>query len=380
MAAISDRLPGDLTLEQLWAGTVLALAGAIVGGSILFPRQVYDGFVWKYFWGPVVADGTGSACAIREDGETILAESVTQCTEAVGHVAYEGYTTVSTVSYAIVLVLMLIGVIFLVQRFEVARSPGLFFSLFPFMMFGGALRTVEDVGIALDPGAAATIPFPWSAFIISPFIYFTVFFIAVGGLILAVGAERAGIVDRYEYVLASIGTVALAATIVYFAYVVQTSPEVSVTWSVPIITLGGATLVTAIVWVVTQRFAPTVNAGTGLAGALVVWGHTVDGIANVLSLDWSHALGIPQYAPKHVVNSAIIDITEAVQPANVSAAIGTAWPFLFVKIGAALFVVWLFEPEMFEESPEYSWVLLIAVLAVGLGPGTRDFLRATLGI
>lgn len=380
MSALSDRLPGDLDLETLWGGTVIAIAIGIVVGSILFPRQVYDGFVWKYFWGPVVADGTASACAIREGGETILADSATECAQATGFVAYEGYTTVSTLSYAIILVLMLIGVVLLVRRFEVAESPGLFFSLFPFMMFGGALRTVEDAGVAMGPDAAAAIPFPWSALIISPFIYFTVFFVAVGGLILAVGAERAGVVSRYEYVLASIGTIALAATIGYFAYVAATTEVISVVWSVPIITIGGATAITAIVWYLTETFAPSVNAGTGVAGALIVWGHTVDGIANVLSLDWSHALGIPSYAPKHVVNSAIIDITESIQPAELSATIGTAWPFLFVKIAVALFVVWLFEPEMFEESPEYSWVLLIAVLAVGLGPGTRDFLRATLGI
>jgi uncharacterized membrane protein len=43
-------------------------------------------------------------------------------------------------------------------------------------------------------------------------------------------------------------------------------------------------------------------------------------------------------------------------------------------------VVWVFDREIFEESPRYAYLLLIAILAVGLGPGTRDMLRATLGI
>jgi uncharacterized membrane protein len=43
-------------------------------------------------------------------------------------------------------------------------------------------------------------------------------------------------------------------------------------------------------------------------------------------------------------------------------------------------VVWVFEPELFDETPRYSILLLIAVLAVGLGPGTRDMLRATFGV
>ncbi len=60
--------------------------------------------------------------------------------------------------------------------------------------------------------------------------------------------------------------------------------------------------------------------------------------------------------------------------------IGTAWPFLFVKIAAALAVVWVFDEQIFEESPRYAILLLIAIVAVGLGPGTRDMLRATFGI
>jgi uncharacterized membrane protein len=43
-------------------------------------------------------------------------------------------------------------------------------------------------------------------------------------------------------------------------------------------------------------------------------------------------------------------------------------------------VLWVFEDEIFEESPRYTMLLLVAVLAVGLGPGTRDMLRATFGV
>ncbi|MCL9816190.1 DUF63 family protein [Natronocalculus amylovorans] len=378
MAAVSDRLSEDP--EALWGGTVLALLAALIGGSALFPQTVYDGFVWKYFWGPVVADGAGASCAVRSGGETSLLFSLNDCATATGVVAEPGYTTISTLSYALILVLMLVGIVFLIRRLDIGDEPGLFFALFPFMLFGGSLRTVEDVGIALGGGAEALIPFPWSAFLISPFIYFTVFLITLIALLISVGAERQELVSRYEYPLAAIGSLAFGATLVYYGYVAATTEVINVVWAVPIITLGGATVITAITWYVTQNYAPHINAGTGFAGAIVVWGHTVDGVANVLSLDWSSQLGIPNYSPKHVVNGAIIDLMSAVQPASVSAAIGTAWPFLFVKVGAALFVVWLFEPEMFEESPRYSWVLLIAVLAVGLGPGTRDFLRATLGV
>jgi uncharacterized membrane protein len=40
----------------------------------------------------------------------------------------------------------------------------------------------------------------------------------------------------------------------------------------------------------------------------------------------------------------------------------------------------VFDEEIMEESPRFSVLLLVAILAVGLGPGTRDMLRATFGV
>jgi len=51
-----------------------------------------------------------------------------------------------------------------------------------------------------------------------------------------------------------------------------------------------------------------------------------------------------------------------------------------VKMVVASLVLWLFTDEFMEESPRYSLLLLVAVTAVGLGPGTRDMVRVTFGI
>jgi len=114
---------------------------------------------------------------------------------------------------------------------------------------------------------------------------------------------------------------------------------------------------------------------------VLLWGHSVDGVANVVGLDWMPALGAgPNLVPKHPVNAAVVDITGAVLPSSVLAVTGDTWPFLLLKLAAATFVIWVFEPDLLEESPRYSILLLVAVLAVGLGPGTRDVLRATFGV
>ncbi len=377
MDDVSDRIDPI----RAWVAVAITAISALVVGALAFPRQVYGGVLWRYFWGPVVADGTGSACARRIDGETRLLDSAAQCQQATGIVAEPGYTTISTVSYAVVLVFALVGVVFLLRRLDIGRNHGFFFALFPFMLFGGALRVVEDASIAL---LAATgqpaIAFPLSALFISPFIYFTVFFITLAALLVSVPAARSGFVSRYEYPLAAIGTLAFVVTVGYLLWLAVSTDVLELNPAVAIITLGGATVVAGLMWVGTERFAPEVNVATGYMGVLIVWGHSVDGFANVLSLDWANELGLPNYTSKHVVNSAIVDITAAVQPRSVSAGIGTAWPFLLVKIAAALFVVWVSIDEIFEESPQYAMSLLVAILAVGLGPGTRDFLRATFGI
>lgn len=371
----------DVDPVRAWIGTVLAIAGVLVAGAVLFPRRVYDGFLWQYFWGPVVADAHGASCAQRVDGETQVIHSAAECATATGVVAEPGYTTISTLSYVVVLVLALVGVVFLLRRLEVGTDPGFFYALFPFALFGGALRTVEDANVALLREGSTLLPLPWTALIISPFIYFTVFFVATAALVVGVLAARRGMVDRYEYPLAGVGVAGLLVTMGTLAWLTVTTDVVGFFLVIPTVVLVGATVLTAAVWVLIERYAPHINAGTGYMGALVIWGHTVDGVANVLSLDWATEIGLPgEYAPKHVANRLIIQVTESIQPAAVSDTIGTAWPFLFVKIAAAVFIVWVFDDRFFEDSPRFAMMLFVAVLAVGLGPGTRDMLRATFGI
>ena len=365
---------------RLWLTTGIAGIIVLVAGSALFPRLVYERFIWQYFWGPVDADAHGVACSVRHGGEIFRFATASECYEMGGIVAQPGYTSISTISYALVLVFALIGVLFLLQRRGIGTDSGFFFALFPFMLFGGALRVVEDVNVVMIREGTILLSFPWSGLLISPFIYFTVFFIALATLVISLWLERSGNVDRYEYPLATIGTVFLVGTVTWLVWQSVRSELIGFNPAVPIITLVGATVITVITWVLIERYKPDINAGTGAMGALVIWGHTVDGVANVLSLDWAPLFGLPSYSPKHVINQAIVDITGAIQPAWLSETIGTAWPFLFVKVGVAVIVVWIFDEQLMDESPRYAILLLIAILAVGIGPGTRDFLRATFGI
>ena len=379
------ELPEGLDPVRAWLAAFVGGVVVITAAAIAFPRQVYDGFLWRYFWGPVDADAHGAVCAVRAGGTTERLFSQSACLGADGIVATPGYTTVSTVSYAVVLVFMLIGVLLLLRRLDVRMSPAFYFALFPFMLLGGALRVVEDVNVTfIRNDVGMLVPYPSVALIISPFIYFVMFAFTLAALVVGIGLARRGIVERFEQFLAAVGAVALAGTAGWLLYVSATTEFVGFYPSVAIITLGGATLITAVYWWATERYYPAINDGTGLMGALVVWGHTLDGVANVLSLDWGEQLVGVSYGSKHVINEATVRYTElAYQTLGVewlADVIGTAWPFLFIKVGAAVVVVYIFDREIFDESPRYAYLLFIAILAVGLGPGTRDMIRATFGI
>ncbi|ERH02266.1 MAG: putative membrane protein [Halonotius sp. J07HN6] len=383
MAAVTDRV--DAEPERLWLATFGVLTAALVGGSLLFRERVWDRFLWQYFWGPVAADGNGAACAVNSASGVEYLASTAACTtsEAAGEiVAYPGYTLVSEVGYILILLFALVGVYLMLDRLEIGDSRELFYALVPFILFGGALRTVEDTGIAaLDAGVEPLISFPLSAAIISPFIYGTMFLLTLAAIGVGIGLANRGLVERYEHAVFAIGLTLLTLSVGYLTYIGLTTSYATVNLQVLAAVLGGATITAGLTWALINGVEPSINAGTGLMGLVVIWGHAVDGVANVIGLDWMPALGAGRnLVPKHPVNAAVVDITGSVLPSSVLAVTGDTWPFLVLKLAAATFVVWVFEPELFDETPRYSILLLIAVLAVGLGPGTRDMLRATFGV
>ncbi|MFC7227244.1 DUF63 family protein [Salinirubellus salinus] len=376
--------------ERLWIGTAVAATALLAVGSLALPELVWDRFLWHYFWGPVFADANNAACAVMRTGGPELLGSRAACAAAVESgaiVAEPGYTLVSEVGYAAALLFFLLGVLYLLRALGVGQDRELFFALVPFMFFGGVLRVVEDANdAALAAGIDTILSYPANTLIISPVIYFTVFFITVVSLVAAVEADRRGYIDDWSRALFGFASAILLVTVAFLLWFVPTRlagplagagfyPQMS------LLVLGSSVVIAYAVYLGADRFAPVINEGTGRIGLVVIFGHAVDGVANVLAADWVGALGIPvEYGAKHPVNRFIIETTQSLQPESISAVVGTSWPFLVVKLVAATLVVYVFDEQIFEESPRYAILLLVAILAVGLGPGTRDMVRATFGI
>ena len=364
MSSLRERV--DDEPERLWGAVVGALVLVLGGGSLLFPETVYDSFLWHYFWGPVQADAYNAACAIRPGSTVEYLYSNAACAAASEPVAEPGYTIVSEVGYMIALLLTVTGVVFLLERLGIGEERGLFWAMVPFMLLGGALRTVEDAHNAIGD---TWFDYPLNTLLISPIIYFTVFGIALACIVASIWIARQGYVDRYDYALGVMGTASFLLSVVYLSVLAVTESEVTFYPLVLLAMVGLTVVATLATWFAIERFAPEVNQGTGLAGGMVLVAHAVDGAANVIGLDYLLALGVPyNLTPKHPANQFIVDL------------FGAAWPFLVVKMVAATFVVWVFDGRLAEESPRYTTLLLVAVAAVGLGPGTRDLLRSVFGV
>lgn len=383
MRESDDRasLPYGIDPVRAWLAAFLGTVAALIGGAILFTEQIYAGFVWHYFWGPVFADAHSAQCAVWNGGARDLLYSNTACRQATGIVAEPGYTLVSEVGYMVILLFMLSGVVLLLHRLDVGESRQFFFALVPFTFFGGALRVVEDASDSVPAGVDPILTYPLNTFLISPVIYFTVFGITLVSLVGSVMIARRTDVESYERPLFTAGVIALVLTLGYLSILSVTETYVSFHPIILLVVLVVATLATWLTWELATRIVPDLRSGTGLIGVVIIWGHAIDGAANVVGLDWGAELGLDaDLVPKHPVNRAIVDITASVLPADVIAVIGDTWPFLLLKLVVAAAAVWLFNDDLMAENPRSSLLLLVAILAVGLGPGTRDLLRATFGV
>jgi uncharacterized membrane protein len=379
----------DVSPETAWVGALAAIVVTIAAAALAFPARVYDEFIWRYFIGPVRVDATTADCLIYDTGTGEVREVVTDgttgsCTAGAGEfVVTEGYTVTSTVGYILILVFMLAGVYLFLERFDLDPLRGAFYALFPFILFGGALRTVEDAFIAaLEAGQTPGMEYPASAALISPFIYFTVFAIALVAFFVSKWLERQGQVENYTRPFGLIGVAVLLPTFGYLVLLSITEEYIRLYPGILLAILGIATVSAVITYFAVDAQWPSFHAGTGLMGLVVIWAHAVDGVANVLANDWTHLWHGFNYGAKHPFNQLVMDLTGAIQGGEYVAGVyvGEAWPFFLVKLAAPVLILSLFDDEFMEDSPRFSVLLLGVVVAIGLGPGTRDMIRVAFAI
>jgi len=128
---------------------------AVIGlGCVILPEIFWDQFVWRYFWGPVVADA--------ED-------------RTVGGIT-EGYNIVSTLSYGIILAGAILVIYRLIVVLNIEMNKWFFLAVIPYILFGGFARALEDAILFKVPG---------TYIFISPVIYVFTGLVTVGLMVIS---------------------------------------------------------------------------------------------------------------------------------------------------------------------------------------------------
>ena len=130
-----------------YVALVVAVAVFFIILLAIFPHEIYDNFLWKYFIGPVVADARGHPV------------------EHNGVWAHEGYSMISEIVYGIFMVIFIYLIYLFFERFGVVVNLKFMFSSMPFIIYGSVGRVLEDAG-AFEK--------PLSYLFISPLIYIQV--------------------------------------------------------------------------------------------------------------------------------------------------------------------------------------------------------------
>lgn len=138
---------------KFWLTIIIGVPTILALGTYLLPEFFWDGFLWRYFWGPVVADSKDRTV----DGIS------------------SGYNWINTITYGIVLGVAFFGIYELIDHLDIEVDSDFVISLLPWILLGGSLRSLEDVG--LFEGDT-------SLLFISPIIYFFLGIFAILTMVL----------------------------------------------------------------------------------------------------------------------------------------------------------------------------------------------------
>ena len=390
----------------LSVGILLGIIFVILIGYLLSPTLIYDQWIWKYYWGPVVADASGHSVSYH------------------GIVANEGYTILSEITYGIILICFLYVIYKLLKKLEIKIDWYFCLALLPYILFGPITRVLEDTNYFFEPVVY------W---FISPLIYFQTTLYVLVFLILGYYLQKKAFTQKKMLVLllfifgsinvfyTSIWALGLIygalliepffffilSILAFLPLVYRLMKKQAITintvifsggllvllpclfligrwmtgdqWSgsygmypnVFFLIIGLVTLIVSLVYLVAwiYRKYSAMKAYRNPLNLNMLAGHLIDGITSYVSIFDPLQMGLPTYVEKHPASNSLMEL----------------WPPLFpiVKFLLIIMVIYVFDIAYKKELTKYSRLLnllKIGIFILGVSPGLRDLLRVTMGV
>lgn len=262
------------------------------------------------------------------------------------------YNAVNTLVYGLILIAAVFGTYKLLEKMKIKIDRKLFYAVIPFILFGGSARALRD-------HVEISTIFQGMLFC-SPIIYFVVFAIALGSLLLGMAAQRMH--EKYifrhakkrsflckfkiEYwkTMVSIGLVILAYSMV----------NIQIANWVAVAMIGGLFIFWVAVFFGFSSFYPKfsrMNAG-------ILSSHLLDASSTFVALTFFG------YREQHVLPSFLIDLA-----GGAAAGAWIMFPLKIIVVGGVLFAL-----DKYGEGVQFKNFLKLVILILGLALGTRDFL------
>ncbi len=407
-----DTLSGfyNQHLTPIWLLIIILPVSIIIFGCIFYPEQFYDQFIWRYFWGTIEADAQD-----KTFGEVT-----------------ESYNPVNTIFYAIIVMIVIYWTLKLFKKFQIEINEKFILSIIPFILIGGISRALEDAELFNAPTVY---------FFIAPIIYIligvvVIVLVLISGMIkkysLKTKVENAVIItgaalvvldiiylifffffqNQFSYFLPPIIPILASAFIFFFfkkyceaknridiwmlvsvigiwflvinisilvqwqtipswteAYnnvnpnkTIQLQPEAF--FLVLGLSIFAVILVYGIIKILLPKY-PKLEPYIFGINLILFFGHFLDASATFIAIDYYG------YVEKHVLPTFLIEI------------FNTASIMFILKAVLVILVIYFIDilyKKDFQNNPTMVGLIKIAVLVLGLAPGTRDVLRLTIGV
>jgi len=260
------------------------------------------------------------------------------------------YTIVDTLTYAVILILSVYLVYKWLKHTGIQIDTAFVLSIIPYVVLGGCLRVVEDTGI---------IPYPYYVLLITPLIFFSIFFYAVIALVVSRLLKEREIIADYHRGFAAGGIIACAITLVPLIWHGIAVTQINL---VVMFTILAVACISALSLWAFIRYVLKWDYVDDILYRLLIFGHMLDASATSFGID----LHEMTYVEQHVVGSALIEAT------------GTAFSMFGLKLAVLIPAIYVLQIYRQEGNKELFHLIILAMIMVGLAPGIRDMVRMIL--